>query len=91
LWQRSRKRAQLTKIQRQKPISRALRRIALPQAMRVIIPPTGNLAIALLKDSSLVSVISMTELLDSVQLIYANTVGTRSMPRSAGQPSRGPA
>jgi polar amino acid transport system permease protein len=52
---------------------RAMRRIVLPQAMRVIIPPTGNMAIALLKDTSLVSVISMTELLYSVQLIYANT------------------
>jgi polar amino acid transport system permease protein len=50
---------------------RAMRRIVLPQAMRVIIPPTGNNAIALLKDSSLVSVISMTELLYSVQLIYS--------------------
>jgi polar amino acid transport system permease protein len=54
----------------------AMRRIVLPQAMRVIIPPTGNHAIALLKDSSLVSVISMTELLYSVQLIYANTFQT---------------
>ncbi len=50
---------------------RAMRRIVLPQAMRVILPPTGNHAIALLKDSSLVSVISMTELLYSVQLIYS--------------------
>ena len=55
---------------------RAMRRIILPQAMRVIIPPTGNMAIALLKDSSLVSVISMTELLYSVQTIYANTFQT---------------
>jgi len=55
---------------------RAMRRIVLPQAMRVIIPPTGNHAIALLKDSSLVSVISMTELLYSVQIIYANTFQT---------------
>jgi polar amino acid transport system permease protein len=55
---------------------RAMRRVVLPQAMRVIIPPTGNHAIALLKDSSLVSVISMTELLYSVQLIYANTFQT---------------
>jgi polar amino acid transport system permease protein len=54
----------------------AMRRIVLPQAMRVIIPPTGNHAIALLKDSSLVSVISMTELLYSVQVIYANTFQT---------------
>jgi polar amino acid transport system permease protein len=56
--------------------ARAMRRVILPQAMRVIIPPTGNMAIALLKDSSLVSVISMTELLYSVQLIYANTFQT---------------
>jgi polar amino acid transport system permease protein len=55
---------------------RALRRVILPQAMRVIIPPTGNMAIALLKDSSLVSVISTTELLYSVQTIYANTFQT---------------
>jgi polar amino acid transport system permease protein len=54
----------------------AMRRIVLPQAMRVIIPPTGNHAIALLKDSSLVSVISITELLYSVQVIYANTFQT---------------
>jgi polar amino acid transport system permease protein len=54
----------------------AMRRIVLPQAMRVIIPPTGNHAIALLKDSSLVSIISMTELLYSVQLIYASTFQT---------------
>lgn len=56
--------------------ARAMRRVILPQAMRVIIPPTGNMAIALLKDSSLVSVISMTELLYSVQIIYANTFQT---------------
>lgn len=56
--------------------SRAMRRVVLPQAMRIIIPPTGNHAIALLKDSSLVSVISMTELLYSVQIIYANTFQT---------------
>lgn len=53
-----------------------MRRVVLPQAMRIIIPPTGNHAIALLKDSSLVSVISMTELLYSVQIIYANTFET---------------
>lgn len=56
--------------------ARAMRRVVLPQAMRIIIPPTGNHAIALLKDSSLVSVISMTELLYSAQIIYANTFQT---------------
>jgi polar amino acid transport system permease protein len=48
-----------------------MRRIVLPQAMRVIIPPTGNETISMLKTSSLVSVIAYRELLYSVQLIYA--------------------
>ncbi len=38
-------------------------RIILPQAMRIIIPPTGNQFIAMLKDSSLVSVVGVWELM----------------------------
>jgi polar amino acid transport system permease protein len=45
-----------------KPLSTTLR-IILPQAMRVIIPPTGNQFIAMLKDSSLVSVVGVWELM----------------------------
>lgn len=48
-----------------------MRRIVLPQAMRVIIPPTGNETISMLKTSSLVSVIAVTELLYAAQLIYS--------------------
>jgi polar amino acid transport system permease protein len=48
-----------------------MRRIVLPQAMRVIIPPTGNETISMLKTTSLVSVIAYTELLYSAQLIYS--------------------
>ncbi|HLY49038.1 MAG TPA: amino acid ABC transporter permease [Solirubrobacteraceae bacterium] len=48
-----------------------MRLIVLPQAMRVIIPPTGNEAISMLKNTSLVSVVAYSELLYSVQLIYA--------------------
>jgi polar amino acid transport system permease protein len=48
-----------------------LRRVILPQAMRVIIPPTGNETISMLKTSSLASVITVTELLFAVQLIYS--------------------
>jgi polar amino acid transport system permease protein len=48
-----------------------MRYIVLPQAMRVIIPPTGNETISMLKYTSLVSVIAVAELLYSVQLIYA--------------------
>jgi polar amino acid transport system permease protein len=48
-----------------------MRRIVLPQAMRVIIPPTGNETISMLKTSSLASVIVVTELLYASQLIYS--------------------
>ena len=48
-----------------------MRRIVLPQAMRVIVQPTGNETISMLKTTSLVSVIAVTDLLYSVQLIYA--------------------
>jgi len=48
-----------------------MRRIVLPQAMRIIIPPTGNETISMLKTTSLVSVIAYAELLYSVQLIYS--------------------
>jgi len=46
-------------------------RIVLPQALRVIVPPTGNQAIGMLKSSALVSVIALADLLYSAQLIYA--------------------
>jgi polar amino acid transport system permease protein len=48
-----------------------MRRIVLPQAMRVIIPPTGNETISMLKNTSLVAFIALADLLYSVQLIYA--------------------
>ena len=47
-----------------------MRRVVLPQAMRVIVPPTGNETISMLKNTSLVSVIAYAELLYSAQLIY---------------------
>jgi len=46
-----------------------MRRIVLPQAMRVIIPPTGNETISMLKTTSLVSAIAVTELFQSTQNI----------------------
>jgi polar amino acid transport system permease protein len=49
-----------------------LRRIVLPQAMRVIIPPTGNETISMLKTTSLVVVIAVTDLLKAVQDIYGS-------------------
>ena len=50
-----------------------LRAVVLPQAMRVIVPPTGNEVISMLKTSSLASVIAVTEVLYSVQIIYSRT------------------
>lgn len=48
-------------------------RIVLPQALRVIVPATGNQVILMLKTTSLVSVIALPELLYSAQTIYART------------------
>jgi polar amino acid transport system permease protein len=53
-----------------------LRRIVLPQAMRVIVPPTGNETIAMLKTTSLVVVIAYFELTVAVQTIYSRTFET---------------
>ncbi len=56
--------------------AQVMRRVVLPQAMRVIIPPTGNETIGMLKNSALVLVIGYTELLTSASLIYARTYQT---------------
>jgi polar amino acid transport system permease protein len=53
-----------------------LRRIVLPQAMRVIIPPTGNEFISMLKTSSLASVVLYGELLRRSQDIYSTNLRT---------------
>ena len=55
---------------------KTLRRIILPQAMRVIIPPTGNETISMLKTTSLVVAIGYTELMVAVQTIYAQNYKT---------------
>jgi polar amino acid transport system permease protein len=47
-----------------------MRRVVLPQAMRVIIPTMGNETISMLKNTALVSVISGHDLLTSVQQVY---------------------
>jgi polar amino acid transport system permease protein len=50
-----------------------MRLIVLPQAMRVIVPPTGNETISMLKTSSLASVITVAELFFAAQAIAART------------------
>lgn len=51
----------------------ALRRIILPQATRVAVPPLSNTLISLVKDTSLASTILVTELLRQAQIIAAPT------------------
>lgn len=48
----------------------AMRRIVMPQAMRVIIPPVGNEVIGMLKTTSLASAIGVSEILSEAQHIY---------------------
>ena len=54
--------------------TRTMRRIILPQAMRVIIPPTGNEFINMLKTSSLAYIVQFQELTLSAQNIYSNNL-----------------
>ena len=54
------------------PFGLTMRKIILPQALPLIIPPTGNQFIAMLKDSSLVSVIGVWEL-----MFLARTLGNK--------------
>jgi len=56
-----------------------MRKIIIPQAMPTVIPATGNQLISMLKETSLVSVLGVADLLTSVQLIYARTYETIPM------------
>lgn len=47
-----------------------MRRIVLPQAMRVVIPPIGNEVISMVKTTSLASAIGVTEILSQAQHVY---------------------
>ncbi|MFJ8237808.1 amino acid ABC transporter permease [Ureibacillus sp. NPDC094379] len=49
----------------------AMRRIVIPQAIRYAIPPLGNTFVGMLKETSLVSVIAVTELMRSAQLLVS--------------------
>ena len=53
--------------------SLTMRRIVLPQAIRIVIPPLGNYFVALFKDTSLVSLLTLQELLFSGQIIISRT------------------
>ena len=62
----------------------ALRRIILPQAMRVVIPPLGNEFIGLLKLTSLASIIGFTDLLHNAQDIYLSNAKVIELLMVAG-------
>lgn len=51
-----------------------LHRVLLPQAFPAMLPPAGNLAIELLKNTALVSLITITELTFTAQLLRAETL-----------------
>ncbi len=50
-----------------------LRRIILPQALRIVVPSLGNFFVSIFKDSALVSVITMRDLMFSGQILAAAT------------------
>lgn len=53
-----------------KPL-KVTQRIIFPQAMRLIVPPTANQVITMLKSTSLVSVLALSDLLYSAQIVYS--------------------
>ena len=50
--------------------------VVLPQAMKAIVPPTGNQVIGMLKFTSLASIVALPELMQSVESIYSRTFET---------------
>ena len=50
--------------------------VVLPQAMKAIVPPTGNQVIGMLKFTSLASIVALQELMFSVESIYTRTFET---------------
>jgi polar amino acid transport system permease protein/cystine transport system permease protein len=54
--------------------TRAMRYVVLPQAFRVVIPPTANYAIGLLKDTAVVSTVAAPELLFAAKTLVSQTI-----------------
>lgn len=52
---------------------RLMRRIILPQAVRIIVPPIGNFFVSIFKDSALVSILTLRDLMFSGQLLASAT------------------
>jgi len=56
-----------------------MRRVILPQAVRIVLPPYGNIMIMLLKDSSQASTITVAELALQGKLIASSTFKNTSV------------
>jgi His/Glu/Gln/Arg/opine family amino acid ABC transporter permease subunit len=54
--------------------SKAMRYVVLPQAFRVVVPPTANYAIGLLKDTAVVSTVAAPELLFAAKTLVSQTI-----------------
>ena len=50
-----------------------MKRIIIPQAIKVILPPTGNEAVTLIKDTALVSVIALADILRNAKSVVSRT------------------
>ena len=55
-----------------------LRHVILPQAMRLILPPMGNLTIEILKGTALVSLIGVTDIMQATRLVNQQRLFTQS-------------
>ena len=53
--------------------SLTMKRIVIPQAIKVILPPTGNEAVTLIKDTALVSVIALADILRNTKSVVSRT------------------
>ncbi len=51
-----------------------MKRIIIPQAVKVILPPTGNEAVTLIKDTALVSVLALADILRNARSVVSRTV-----------------
>jgi polar amino acid transport system permease protein len=54
-------------------------RVVLPQALPAMLPPAGNLAIELLKNTALVSLVTITDLTFRAQILRAETLQTEAI------------
>jgi len=63
--------------------ARAMRHVVVPQAVRRVIPPLLNDFIALMKDTSLVGVIALLEVVEAGQTVQAETLNTSALTLGA--------